>query len=64
MKFTVEQIQEYFRGWEIVGHEGEYLSLAALHNAFITLDCESDGIEAYFKRKEYYENERAIKSGE
>jgi hypothetical protein len=59
MKFTVKQIQEYFRGWEMVGHKEEYLSLSALHNAFITLECESDGIEAYFKRKEYYEKQKS-----
>jgi hypothetical protein len=61
MKFTVEQIQEYFWGWEFVSElenpTSPYPSLAALHNAFITLDCESDGIEAYFRRKEYYTKE-------
>ena len=57
-KFTAEEIQEWLDGFKMSDENGEFgdHNAATLHNAYIMLHDDQDGIEAYFGRKDYYEN--------
>ena len=45
-KFTIQEIQEYFKGWNW-SEKPDEINLASLSNAYIMLDDPQDGIVAW-----------------
>lgn len=61
--YTIEEIKDYFKGYECAETHSvawpngcKLLSKGALHNAWLMLEDDQDGIEAVQERKEYYKN--------
>lgn len=52
-KFTTLEIKEWLEGWFIAGkyEDGRRKGLS-LESILVLLECDQDGIEAYFERKE------------
>ena len=53
-KFTTPEIKEWLEGWFVVEKyiNGRRKSLL-LESILVLLECDQDGIEAYFERKTY-----------
>jgi len=62
-KFTTEEIKEWLEGWFVVGKydngQRRGLSLEAI---LVLLQCDQDGIEAYFERKESWYEEKDLRN--
>jgi hypothetical protein len=69
-KYTIEEISEYISGWAggDTYESAQKIGAAVLSNALSQLNCEQDGIQAFFDRKKYYfelnEARQALKSAE
>ena len=57
--YSTGQIKEWLEGWYIDNNKNTSLSLSSI---IVLLECDQDGIEAYFERKEYYSKEKNFKS--
>lgn len=58
MKISIEDFKDYVAGWLFVNREDpEFKNLdlnnmkAALNNALVCIECDSDGIAPYVRRK-------------
>lgn len=58
-KFTTEEIKEWLEGWFIAGQyeDGRRKGLS-LESILALLECDQDGIEAYFERKTWVNDEQ------
>ena len=57
-KFTTEEIKEWLEGWYVADGNGGIKTVngckegLGLQSILVLLECDQDGIEAYFERKE------------
>lgn len=57
-KFTTEEIKEWLEGWFVIGkYENGRRKSLPLESILVLLECDQDGIEAYFERKVWVNDE-------
>lgn len=63
-KFTTEEIKEWLEGWYVVDDNGGIKAVngckvgLGLESILVLLECDQDGIKAYFERKAYVNDEQ------
>ena len=57
--FTIKEIREYINGFRWILPNGSISEVddSTLHNAYLLLDDEQDGIVSYFWRQDYYKQQ-------
>lgn len=62
MKITKKQFEDYVSGWLMSSDNMDDLSIgnmmAALNNAYVSFECDQDGIVACLKRQKFMEDNK------